>query len=414
MDSTSDVITTQVFGPRKPNTIKIFTCNLKGTKPLTDLFENEGVPKENIKALSDNLNEKDAIIDTLTELSENCLESDILLVYLGGTGARIGPNYVFYTAKKEPIIASLWLELFSKFKCELFVVISTSFSGLLIENAKDSEFTLPKKMSILASTPSDQESYSGPLLMICLNEKIFQKEYTSPKIIMREFKRDFKTKSELQIAQTYDNFTKNDENDDITTTVFGPRKSSSIKVFTCNQKGTKPIIDLFEQEGVPKENIKVLSGDLAEKEPIIQTLTELSRICLEEDILFVYLGGHGGHSNGHYFLSTTQKKAIFGSLWLELFSKFKCEVFIVISTCYSGLLIDNAKESKLTFPKKMSMLASTPAEKQAFSGSLVRICLNEKMFKKEYTCPKQIMSEFKRDFKTSKVWQIAQIYDNFS
>jgi hypothetical protein len=71
-----------------------------------------------------------------------------------------------------------------------------------------------------------------------------------------------------------------------------------------NARNDVKLINSFKELGVPEENIFMLLERQCTPKTIKANLKNITSNCLEGDILFVYLGGHGTHKNDEYFLST--------------------------------------------------------------------------------------------------------------
>src|SRR3989338_9716010 len=148
----------------------------------------------------------------------------------------------------------------------------------------------------------------------------------------------------------------------VLTSLFGCRPASSIKVFmACLAGPADPLtrndiilIDRLNKEvGVPRENTWMFLERQCTPKAIFESLKVAAGVCNDEnDILFVYLGGHGcrkknsvceSTGNSYEYNLSTWEGSTPSSLILEAIEKIKCPVFMVVDSCYSGQMIDDAK-----------------------------------------------------------------------
>ena len=173
------------------------------------------------------------------------------------------------------------------------------------------------------------------------------------------------------------------------TSLFGCRPASSIKVFmACLAGPADPmtrndiiLIDKLHKEiGVPRENIWMFLERQCTPNAIYESLKVAAEICNDEnDILFVYLGGHGSRKQSEVYQESGNKfeynlgtwgGSTPSSLVLKAIQTVKCPVFMVVDSCYSGQMIDDAKSYFLHAPlaHELYVLTSTQNDKSAQTG----------------------------------------------
>lgn len=220
----------------------------------------------------------------------------------------------------------------------------------------------------------------------------------------------------------------------VLTNVFGPRVASSIKVFMACLAGPadplyRPDISLikkFEEIGVPNDNIYMLLEKQCTPTVIEACLKNLVKFSENDDVLFVYIGGHGnyylkkdmkdeGNKTRNYYLCTHEGCTESFKV-LEILSKSKAsEINIVIDSCYSGqFIMDFINEFAEDFKdKKVKLLASTNWNMSAKTGWRIVDYLNDQLFSKEkYTSFEEAGKFIANNLVTNLKDQTAVYYDS--
>lgn len=202
------------------------------------------------------------------------------------------------------------------------------------------------------------------------------------------------------------------------TPLMGPRTACSIKVLiACLAGPADPSVrndtilaQKFKDFGVPAENITMLLEKQCTPKTITTMLENSLTQCNEGDVLFLYLGGHGTNSNGYYELCThngyTSSKMI-----LDVLKHSKCEVFMVVDSCYSGLMIEDIKVSK-TFQNKKNLhvLSSTTHDLCAMTGwRLVQLLIDNLFVSDSYSSPGDICKTVEEQLVTPQKGQKARV-----
>ena len=203
--------------------------------------------------------------------------------------------------------------------------------------------------------------------------------------------------------------------------IFGPRPTRSIKVFmACLAGPADPatrndttLIEKFKEAGVPQDNIWCLLERQCTPKSIIANLSDAAseNISHENDIMLIYLGGHGnGGSGKDYSLATWEGFTMSGDV-LRAISKCKAEIFMVVDSCHSGAMIDDAKRffgSEKSKPK-MTILTSTQADNSACTGWKLIQMLVDHVGSGKYITPASVGQYVVDNLKTSLETQKAQL-----
>ena len=59
-------------------------------------------------------------------------------------------------------------------------------------------------------------------------------------------------------------------------------------------------------------------------------------LCLEGDLLFLFLGGHGTNSNRKHYALSSHGGNIPSQIVIEIISNCKAEIYSITDSCYSG------------------------------------------------------------------------------
>jgi len=210
--SNHELVVTPIFGPRIASSIKVLLAclagpvdpNVRNDLILINKFKEIGVPSENIFMLLERQCTPDMIKASLQNLVYNSQEGDIIFIYLGGCGNKNSDGYYLNTWEGETSSKEL-LSILQKCKSEIFMIVDSSFSGQMIDDFKT--FKNNPKSSIIASTQSYNDGYTGWRLLQMLIENVFTIDtFTDPKTIMNYIEKNFSTSSKTQKAQIYSNF----------------------------------------------------------------------------------------------------------------------------------------------------------------------------------------------------------------
>ncbi len=214
--------------------------------------------------------------------------------------------------------------------------------------------------------------------------------------------------------------------DSNTTTLFGPRKPQSIKVFlACLAGAADPssrndiqLMQRFAQSGIPQENLWMFLEHQVERKSIKASLKSACHTCAPDDFLFIYVGGNGlsdsNYSKKGYGLYCVNGKPIRGRDVLKSISKCLGEVFLIVDSGFSGQMIEDAKTffAKRSFQgKKLSILTSTQANNTACTGWKLVQLLIDQLFSGSICSAKEVGLFVVENLKTSLENQIAQFYE---
>jgi len=203
--------------------------------------------------------------------------------------------------------------------------------------------------------------------------------------------------------------------------IFGPRPTRSIKVFmACLAGPADPatrnditLIEKFKEAGIPQDNIWLLLERQCTPLSILASLADAAseNISHEGDIIFLYLGGHGsGGSGSDYSLATWQGGTKSGDV-LKAIAKCKAEIFMVVDSCHSGAMIDDAKKffGDDGYKPKMTILASTQADNSACTGWKLIQMLVDHVGSGKYITPASVGQYVVDNLRTSLETQKAQL-----
>ncbi len=201
------------------------------------------------------------------------------------------------------------------------------------------------------------------------------------------------------------------------TPLFGPRTTCSIKVLIASLAGPADptyrndtiLVQKFKDFGVPAENIHLMLEKQCTPKTLTTNLENTLEFCNEGDILFLYIGGHGINSKGYYELCThggyTSSKMILKSL-----KSAKCEVFLVVDSCYSGQMIEDIKYNNFTLPKDFHILASTNPDLCAMTGwRLLQLLIDNIFIPNTYTNPIEVCNTIQEKLVTPLQGQRANV-----
>ncbi len=202
--------------------------------------------------------------------------------------------------------------------------------------------------------------------------------------------------------------------------IFGPRPARTIKILlVCLAGPADPavrndtvLIDKFIKAGVPRENIWMLLEKQSTPKTISAALKNIvsKNVLAPDDILFIYLGGHGT-AKGQYYLATWEGFTP-SSLVLSEIEKTSAQVFMVIDSCYSGnMILDAKKWFKRKRKPRLSILTSVQANKTAYTGWRLISLLIENITKGTYVSPQSIGKNIVKKLRTSASYQRAQYFD---
>jgi len=201
------------------------------------------------------------------------------------------------------------------------------------------------------------------------------------------------------------------------TNIFGPRTTQSIKVFVACMAGPADplerndieLVKKFDSIGVPPENIFLLLEKQCTPKTIQVNLENIVESLNEGDILFLYVGGHGSNHKGFYELCTwggyTNSHLIMSCL-----KNCKSEVFLIIDSCFSGLMIEDVKNCKFSLKNNLHLLSSTHHDLPAWTGWKLIKMLIENIFINDYSDAKTIGNFISKYFSTSNPQQKANFH----
>jgi len=201
------------------------------------------------------------------------------------------------------------------------------------------------------------------------------------------------------------------------TPIFGPRPASSIKVFMACMAGPADpstrnditLIETFIKAGVPREYIWMFLERQATKGTISECLPTCVDVCDPDDILFVYLGGHGSGPSDEYHLCTWGG-GTGSSIVLSAIQQCKCPVFMVVDSCYAGQMIEDAKAMDNLPP--LTICASVQRDSPASTGWRLIQYLIDHVSSGDYVTPMQISSYIVENLRTPNPNQRAQCWTN--
>ena len=178
----------------------------------------------------------------------------------------------------------------------------------------------------------------------------------------------------------------------ILTSIFGPRPACSIKVFmACLAGPADPtvrndilLIDKFKSIGVPQENTWLLLEKQCTPKNIKANLENMIYCTNECDIIFIYLGGHGNNSNNQYNLCTYDEYTTSTDV-LDILTKTKAEVFLIVDSCYSGQIINDFQAYEKHITTTYNILTSTYSNMSAYTGWKLIQLLIDVIFNKDET-----------------------------
>jgi len=205
------------------------------------------------------------------------------------------------------------------------------------------------------------------------------------------------------------------------TPLFGPRPAHTIKVYmACLAGPADPaarnditLIDEFVKAGVPNENIWRLLERQCTPTSIGPTLHDAAseNVCQEGDILVVYLGGHGSGGSGSAYSLATWQGHTYSSTILDAIADTKAEVFMIVDSCHSGAMIDDAKAyfQSRSYTPKITILASTQSWSPARTGWRILQMLVDHVSSGKFITPLQVSEYVVENLRTTLETQRAQL-----
>lgn len=217
--------------------------------------------------------------------------------------------------------------------------------------------------------------------------------------------------------------------------VFGPRPSSTIKVFmACLAGPADPLkrtdigfIDDFYKIGVPYENIHMLLETQCTPKVILANLENLVSNCQNGDVLVCYLGGHGNRqkrlsidpllclkaSSYYEYNLCTYKGCTISTDVFKVLKGCPAEIYLIIDSCYSGQMIEDYLNYHEDLKLNIQFLSSTLCDLSAWTGWLLVDMLRSRIFdQSKNTSFNEVCLDIVQNFKTSSEEQKA-VY-NFS
>lgn len=209
------------------------------------------------------------------------------------------------------------------------------------------------------------------------------------------------------------------------TPVFGPRPACSIKVLVASLAGpANPIersdielVNKFIEYGVPRENIWLLIEKQCSSSYLLSTINNISPNLKDNDILFMYLGGHGtintnNNLNLKEYVFCTNTENTSSKNILDAIKSIRSRIFMIVDSCYSGQMINDIKRYNNLECNRLDVLTSTDPDLSAYTGWILCNLLLKNMFLNNNNLSNicDICSNIMKEFKTNYLEQKINYY----